>query len=188
MVSLRITGGSLRGRTLRGTARRDIRSTSARVRGALFNVVGDVTGLNVADLYCGTGILGIEALSRGAAYVEAVDRSPLARSITRANVAQIDLELRSQHKFVRLAVEDWVGGEGEFDLILADPPYADHGLLADVLDQLSATGRLRSGGLVVIEHDARRGPIPDAPALEPLRTYRYGDSALTVLRAAAPLT
>src|SRR5687768_2365603 len=98
---------------------RDVRPTSDRAREALFSILGDVAGLDVLDLYAGTGALGIEALSRGAASATLVD---LEAGAARANVAALELEDRAQVRAVD-ALEFLRGAGPDYDLILCDPPY-----------------------------------------------------------------
>src|SRR5688572_22010464 len=112
-------GGELRGRRLSAPA--DIRPTTGRVREALFSILGDVGGLRVLDLFCGSGALGIEALSRGAAEATLVDTDveEAARNVE-------DLGLGERATIVRADAARFLGGvePGSFDLILCDPPYA----------------------------------------------------------------
>ena len=182
--TLRVTGGVLRGRVLRATRDARIRSTSAKVRAAAFNVVGPVDGLRVADLYCGSGALGIEALSRGAAEVVAVDRSRQARQLTLGNYAQIEEDLAAKCRFVHSSVERWID-EFEpspgFDLVLMDPPYAQLEPAARALEAIFGRGVLVAGGLAVFEHSSRTAIDAADRGFRIRGSYRYGDSALTVL-------
>ena len=182
--SLRITGGELRGRVLRSSRDARIRPTSAKVREALFNVVGPVEGLRVADLYCGSGALGIEALSRGAAEVVAVDRSRLARQLVLGNLAQLDAAMGGRCRFVRSSVERWIdeyADSAPFDLVLMDPPYAQLGAALDVLAAIFERGVLGGGGLAACEHSARTTIEAPGRGFRIRGNYRYGDSALTVM-------
>lgn len=145
---MRVIAGELGGRTLRAPRGRGVRPTSDRVREAIFSALGDVTGARVLDLYCGTGALAIEALSRGARSAVLVDREP---KVARENVEALGLGGRAEV----------IGGDAAralarldpgFDLIFCDPPYGkkqDPGLV-ERLDSL-----LASGGRVVLESSAR---------------------------------
>lgn len=182
--SLRITGGELRGRVLRSSRDAKIRPTSAKVREALFNVIGPIAGFRVADLYCGSGALGIEALSRGAAEVVAVDRSRAARQLVLDNLAQIDDAVAGRCRFVQSSVERWMRelpDGSPFDLVLMDPPYAQLDAAVDVLGAIFERGLLGRGGLAVCEHSARRAIEPPGRKFRICGNYRYGDSALTLL-------
>ncbi len=187
--NLRITGGVLRGRILRATSRVQIRSTSAKVRAAIFNVIGPVQGLRVADLYCGSGALGIEALSRGAAQVIAIDNSRLAQQLTLANIAQLDPELNSSYRFKRMTVERWVGDPengAPFDLVLMDPPYAHFASAQAAITKIFGRGVIAPGGLAVCEHSARSSLAESDAGFRVAGRYRYGDTAITLVMATTP--
>lgn len=170
---MRIVAGELKGRKLLSPPRgHEVRPTADRVREALFSIVGDVEGAEVLDLFCGTGALGIEALSRGAAHAVLVDSSigPAHR-----NVAALDLEGRAE--LVRSdALEFLRRDRRRFDLILCDPPYRLARRIGPDLDQLLPP-RLAEGGRIVVESSAAE---PLELAGEPQRERRYGD---TLLRA-----
>jgi 16S rRNA (guanine(966)-N(2))-methyltransferase RsmD len=181
---VRIIAGELKGRRLAGPRSDHLRPTSDKLRETLFNVLAPrVAGARVLDLFAGTGALGLEALSRGAAQVTFVECDAAALAIIADNVARCGVAERSL--IVRAAVEKAAHRiSGEFDLILADPPYdlADPGrLLADF------AGRVSHDGLLVLEH-GRRQKIPDRlGGLTRIRTVTSGDSALALFsRAAAP--
>ena len=188
--NLRITGGELRGRVLRSSRDARIRPTSAKVRSALFNVIGPVKDLRVADLYCGSGALGIEALSRGAAEVVAVDRSRLSRQLVLGNLAQLDDEVAGRCRFIRSSVERWIrdaSGGPSFDLVLMDPPYALLDEAAAALAAIFERGLLGPGGLAVCEHSARSRIESSGEEFQISGNYRYGDSALTLMVGSGPV-
>jgi 16S rRNA (guanine(966)-N(2))-methyltransferase RsmD len=169
---VRITGGSLKGRRVPSPDVAGVRPTSSRVREALFSMVGqDLDGWSVLDACGGTGLLAFEALSRGAGPVEVVERRPaVARRIGQA--------ARALGVVVRVRVGD-AGralGEGRWDLVLLDPPYADEAG-PWVERALGAVGRV-----LVVEH--RRGASLPAEAgrlvLDRQRTY--GDTGLALYR------
>ena len=171
---MRVVAGELKGRTLTAPSGRDVRPTSDRAREALFSILGDVAGLDVLDLYAGTGALAIEALSRGAATATLVD---LDAGTARANVAALGLEDRAQ--VVGADVLEFLRSTGpDYDLILCDPPYRLAARLGPDLDPLMRS-RLRPGGSIVVESSAR-GPLD--LDLEPWRERRYGEALLRVYR------
>ena len=149
----------------------------------MFNMLGDaVPEARVLDLYAGSGALGVEALSRGAAFVTFVERARACASILRQNLDALGLRSRS-----RLAIADvsrWLEANPDevrsAAVVILDPPYDDPSLGPELtaLDRLAA-----AGALVVVEHAAGRN-LPALDRLEPVRERRYGGSALTVLRAA----
>ena len=172
---MRIVAGEFRGRQLKSPTWDGLRPTSDRLRETLFNILGpSVRGARVLDGYAGTGAIGIEALSRGAAAVTFVERDPRAVKLIEANLAA----LGATGVIMRAGLADAVtrlGGQ-VFDLIVLDPPYAD-GAAAEALDavQALATGRTR----VVVEH-ATRHPSPlERGELRLTRTVKAGDSALS---------
>jgi 16S rRNA (guanine966-N2)-methyltransferase len=170
MPGIRVTGGELRGRRLR-VPKSGLRPTTEKVREALFSILGDVSGARALDLFCGTGALGIEALSRGAVEVTLVDKRI---GTARANVEALGLAERASlvrsdaARFLRRAET------GSFDLVLCDPPYRLADRLAVDLDQL-IRNVLAPRGRVMVESSPER-PLP----LElPLITERsYGDTLL----------
>ena len=173
-MKLRVAGGELRGRRLAGPRRGDeMRPTTERVREAVFSILGDVGGAKVLDLYCGTGALGIEALSRGAAEATLVD-SDIA--LARRNVET--LELGDRAEVVRSDATRYLdrAPEASFDLVLCDPPY---GLVPRLAGELEPRlGRiLAPGGRVMIETAA---DTPLELELPLLRERAYGDTLVRV--------
>lgn len=174
---MRIVGGELGGRRLLSPRGWKVRPTSERVREAVFSALGDVQGKVVADLFCGTGALAIEALSRGAGNAVLVDRD------TRPALGNIrNLGLAGRADIVRADVPEWVAsqvGEVSFDLIFIDPPYGSwRDFDEDFLASLS--GLLRPAGTLVAETE--RGQPPELPALTAVRERRYGRTLITFHR------
>ncbi len=183
---MRIVAGSLRGRRLAAPRGAATRPTADRVREALFAIVGPVDDLDVLDLFAGSGALGLEALSRGAATATLVDRDPRAVAAIRANVAALGVEGR-----VRVVARDWraalraerAAGRA-YGLCLLDPPYARTASLADVLGPALAPV-LTDPGIVVIERPAALDPPPLKGLEIATRIDRtYGDTGVSVLRVA----
>jgi 16S rRNA (guanine966-N2)-methyltransferase len=156
------------------------RPTSERVRESLFNALeaaGELRDARVLDLYAGSGALGLEALSRGAADAVFVEADRRAAQVLRGNVAELALGGSVLAGQVDTVVAKAAGKP--FDLVLADPPYAvDGARLGVTLAALAAGGWIAGNGLVIIERAQRDGE-PDWPAgFEPLRVMRHGDTAL----------
>jgi 16S rRNA (guanine966-N2)-methyltransferase len=169
---MRVVAGELRGRRLEAPKGVDVRPTADRVREAVFSILAEIDGARVLDLYCGTGALAIEAISRGAASAMLVDTDP---STARRNVDALGVADRCT--IVRAdALRHLRRERGRFDLVFCDPPYR----LADRLEpQLTRLipDRLAQGGRVIVESDARR---PLELGL-PLRVERrYGDTLVRV--------
>ena len=168
---MRVVAGTARGRPLIAPAGDDTRPTSDRVREAVFNALYSLGGLEdakVVDLYAGTGAMGIEALSRGAARAVFVERSPDAVAALRENLEAAGVEDRAE--VVTRDVETFLRSSSEFfDLAIIDPPYA-FDAWAELLPQVSAS-------LVVIES----GRDVDPPSgWETHRVKRYGGTVVTI--------
>jgi 16S rRNA (guanine(966)-N(2))-methyltransferase RsmD len=181
---MRVIAGSLKGRRLKAPDWPGLRPTSDRLRETLFNVLATrIDGARVADVYAGTGAVGIEALSRGAREVTFVESDRRAQELVAANLAHCGLMTR--YTIVRapaLRALESIDKDVVFDIVLLDPPYAI--TAADLADVLAAVGpRLAIGGLAVLEH-ATRHPAPDiAGRLVRSRDLVSGDSTLTFYEA-----
>jgi 16S rRNA (guanine966-N2)-methyltransferase len=176
-----VIAGEAKGRRLTSIRSSAIRPTSDRVREALFSALGAaVPGARVLDLYAGSGALGIEALSRGAAGAVFVDSDRESVAAIRANLALTGMDDRAS--VVRSLVGGFLaaGRHGPFDLVFLDPPYAQ-GPPAQDLEALVAGGFLDGGASVVLE---TRGPevIQPVEGLEVVSRRRYGDTTLVFLR------
>jgi len=188
---VRIVAGRHRGRRLAapgaGAPRGQPRPTSDRLRESLFNRLtvgagGDaVSGARVLDLFAGTGALGLEALSRGAARAVFVDNGRPAQRLIAANIAALDERARA-----RLIATDATrlppAPEPAFDLILLDPPYG-RGLGERALARALAGGWIAPGALIVWEEGAAITPPPELLLLD---SRRHGGTTLCFLRATAP--
>ena len=174
---MRIAGGTARGIPLTEPKGHRLRPTSGLVREAVFNILGDAVGdATVLDLYAGTGALGIEALSRGAAHATFIESEPSAcqaiiLSLSRTGFGDRGTVLRGNLPAALQSLTE------TFDIILLDPPY-DAVEAGELLMQLAP--RLRPGGVVVYEHGSRYNP-PGRPQGLQLRDRRtYGDSAIAM--------
>jgi len=183
---MRIIAGSLKGRRLRTPTWPGLRPTSDRLRETLFNIVGPrLESARVLDGYAGTGAIGIEALSRGAAHVVFVDRDPRAVRLVAENLERCGV--RNGYAIIRadLARGATPGGGRGFDLVMLDPPYEDPEAAVVVA---RAGAWLTAGGLLVLEHARRQPAPPVAGPLRHTRTVTSGDSALSFYEpTAAPL-
>lgn len=173
---MKVLGGRWRGRRLAVPA--GVRPTQARVREALFSRWGDrVAGSRLLELYAGSGAVSFEALSRGAAFALAVDRSPRAQACMKASRETLGTDdLHLARAVLPRGFEKLVDREAGFDLVFIDPPYDEAGL-GDLLGAVSAV--VEGGGEIVLEHSTRHAPPAAAGRLSLRQTKRYGDSALT---------
>jgi 16S rRNA (guanine966-N2)-methyltransferase len=178
---VRVIAGSRKGHKLVAPRGRATRPTSDRVRENVFNLVGPVEGARVLDLFAGSGALGIEALSRGAASAVFVERAPEAVRAIERNLDRLRLTgARVVCGDVLRAIAQGVAAGAEYDLVLVDPPYA---VLTEIQPRLARhlPPLVAAGGLLVVEADARvelELPLPERAS------RRYGQTRVTVFEAA----
>ncbi len=177
---MRIIAGTWGGRRISAPAGRATRPTTDRVRESwMSTVAAALPGARVLDLFAGSGVLGLEALSRGAEHATFVERAPAALRVLAANIAALGAGDRTE--VVRQDALRYAGNltaAARFDLAFADPPYGEGA--ADALLRLFAERPFAR--LLAVEH-AVRDPVPE---LEGARTRRYGDTALTFVPANSP--
>jgi 16S rRNA (guanine966-N2)-methyltransferase len=176
----RLISGVARGRRLK-VPPSGVRPTGDRAREGLFNSLStllDLEGARVLDLYAGSGALGLEALSRGAAEVVFIESGPKVLPVLRANLAAVGLP---GGRVVAGSVPTVVAGrpQARFDLVLADPPYATPvAEVLGVLEALVAGGWLTEDAVVVVERSSREDPWEWPTPLRGLRDRRYGEAVL----------
>lgn len=169
----RIIGGKWRHSYLRLPPAETTRPISDRAKEALFNILGDISGLAVLDAYAGSGSLGFEALSRGAKFVEAIERDQTAAETIRRNTAT--LQAGSSYQLHQTTLENWLEKSNDkFDLIFADPPFDK--LDGAVVEELSC--HLQAGGTLVLKHSSSHRQ-PQLAGLTFQLSRRYGTSMLS---------
>lgn len=174
---MRVIAGSLGGRTFVAPRGHRTHPMSDKMRGAIFNALGDVSGLKVLDAYAGSGALSIEAVSRGAAHVVTIDNDKQAHDAITRNVAALEIE--AYVDVIRANVGAWVRRHQvhDFDIVLADPPYTD--VRRDILAHIA--NQTKPGGVAVFS-------LPPACSLrlddefKKISTKDYGDSTLVFYR------
>lgn len=179
---MRIVGGILRGRPLAAPRSDSIRPTSDRTREAVFNIIAHgwpqhLAGARVLDLFAGTGALGLEALSRGAAHAIFIEESAEGRGLIRTNVEEFGLQGVARI-FRRDATK--LGEPGTiapFDLVFADPPYGK-GLAEQALQSALAGGWLTQDALVIVE-EAAASPFQPPKGLALVERRDWGDTGVT---------
>lgn len=185
---MRITGGTLKNRKLAVPAIAAVRPTSEKMRQAVFNLLAhagwgmDIEGAHVLDGFCGSGIMGLEAFSRGAAHVAFADRDATVLSFLKAQLSDLKIPPAS-YALHRADLTASVPG-GPYGLVFLDPPYRKD-MIGPSLAALAAKGAVARDGLVLFE--AERAYRPDIdPALYTVEDARaYGDSQLFALRRAS---
>ncbi len=179
-MSVRISGGSAKGRKLLTSKRSGLRPTSGRVRGAIFSIIGVVAveGRRVLDLYAGTGALGLEAISRGAEWVDFVESNQKQCYLLRSSIRETGFQGKAhvhQAKVEKFLDE----AQGEYDLVLMDPPYQMPGL-EDILVKMGNSTMLKDEGVLVIEHSSRQSFQERYGRMGLVKSRRYGDTAVSI--------
>lgn len=183
---MRVVGGRLKGRNLTAPSSRDIRPTADRLRESVFNILvhaydNPIDGARVLDLFAGTGALGIEAASRGAAFVLFVDNGAEARALLRNNVEALALGGVTK-VYRRDATNPGPAHPMEpFSLAFLDPPYGK-GLAEKALTSLREGGWLTPGALLVVE-EAKAASFAAPDGYEELERRAYDDTEFVFLRA-----
>ena len=183
---MRVVAGTLRGRALATPETSAIRPTSDRVREALFNILShgiedfDIEGVQVLDLFAGTGALGIEALSRGAGFAIFVELDADARGLIRENIEQFELSGASRIYRRDACNMGTANARDTAGLVFIDPPYGK-GLATAALNSAIAGGWLANGAIVVIE-ESRKVTVELPNGVTTLDTRRYGDTQIIFVR------
>jgi 16S rRNA (guanine966-N2)-methyltransferase len=185
---MRIVGGAFRGRPLATPRSQSIRPTTDRTREAVFNVLAHrfpdrLEGARVLDLFAGTGALGLEALSRGAAHCLFIEESAEGRGLIRTNVEAFGLQGRTKIFRRDASAMGEAGTIGPFGLVFADPPYGK-GLGEAALQSALRGGWLQHGALCVVEETAA-APFAPGAGFALLDERNYGDTVIRFIEAAA---
>ena len=184
---MRVVAGRLRGRALAAPAGDATRPTGARVKEALFSILGDVSGARVLDLYAGSGALGIEALSRGAAAGVFVESARPALACLRENLTKLGLNEVATTLPVRVeSVAAQLKRHGPFELVLCDPPWRDVKAARSALEALASAGLFAPGARIVLEHGAKDPPpvIEGRAWLQLCDERRWGETAVAIFEPA----
>jgi 16S rRNA (guanine(966)-N(2))-methyltransferase RsmD len=184
LVSVRIIAGRFRSRTLQAPPGLATRPSSDRLRETLFNVIaGCIEGAAFLDLYAGSGAVGIEALSRGSARVEFVERAPAALKVLRCNLEKLGIigGFRIESASVASVLKRLIKENRQFDLVFLDPPWDAAAEYAATLGLLggSVAGVLAPEAMVIAEHRRKERLEDRYGALERRRLLEQGDAALS---------
>ena len=181
---MRITGGAARGRSLRAPRGSRVRPTADKVRAAIFNILGsrtEIEGRNWLDLFCGTGAVALEALSRGAARVVLVDASRESCRVARDNVVASGFEDRAEVRRLPLpeGLRPLERAGLRFDGVFVDPPYR-RGLADATLERLGEGALLAANALVVVEYASDETLADGYGTLRRIDARRYGTTGLAL--------
>ena len=181
-MRVRIIAGKFGGRFIASPDTSRTHPMSERVKGSLFNVIGDIEGMTVLDAFAGTGALGFEALSRGAKSATFIERDRVAQKVLAENI--VTLGVGGETKIIRASVAAWddTSGEEQFDLIFADPPY--HDVQFSTVSRLF--GHLKPNGLMILSLPGRES-APTVNGVVVVDNRSYGDAALAFYRNEAAL-
>jgi 16S rRNA (guanine(966)-N(2))-methyltransferase RsmD len=188
---MRISGGLAKGRRIRtkslfskATRDEELRPTSSKVREALFDIIRDkIGGASFVDLYAGTGAVGLESLSRGADRAIFVEPNRLRAKAIQETAIQIGFHdkttvfIGKAERFLKKASAE----KKRFDIFFVDPPYFSEEIMR-TLPMISEKGLLNNGGVVVVEHFFKRRLPELMDELKMIRSYRYGDTMLTIYK------
>ncbi|HJQ67682.1 MAG TPA: 16S rRNA (guanine(966)-N(2))-methyltransferase RsmD [Blastocatellia bacterium] len=177
---MRVIGGQYRGRRLRAPHGDQVRPTSDRLRETLFNIIAPrVEGCRFLDICAGSGAIGIEALSRGAASATFIDKSRRASAIIESNLASLSITSNATviNRDALQALKRLSADAAQFDIIFFDPPYASE-IYSQVMGELASGLLLDPEGVVITEHRAKRPPAAEYGELKMYREVKQGESAL----------
>jgi 16S rRNA (guanine(966)-N(2))-methyltransferase RsmD len=180
---MRLTGGLDRGRKLRAPRGATTRPTGAKVREAIFNILGPPPEPPVLDVFAGTGALGIEALSRGATGACFVEREHRALQALHRNLRELGVAGRARvvGTEAHAALRQLSAEGARFGWVFVDPPYAA-GVVTSILEIVAGSNLLASGGVVIVEHDKRNVPPESVGAVHLTDRRFYGDTGVSFYR------
>ncbi len=180
-------GGTYRGRRLRSLSGLAVRPTSDRLRETLFNILAPrIPGTRFLDICAGSGAVGIEALSRGAAAVTFIERARHACGIIEANLATLAIDSQATiiTRDAASALKRLEQESRPFDIVFFDPPYASE-LYGQVMRTLGSADLLSGGALIIVEHRAKTPPEQEYGRLRMVREVKQGESALAFYETAS---
>jgi 16S rRNA (guanine(966)-N(2))-methyltransferase RsmD len=182
---MEITGGEARGQSIEMPAHHGLRPTSPEMREALFNILGKlVPNAHIMDLFAGSGVIGFEALSRGASFLTAVEKNTVCVESIRASAEKLGYQKKT--KIIQTDFRKAIASlnSGQFNIIFADPPYmSDHSKL--LVKLVAQQKLLKPNGVLIVEHDKGISLEPEDPSMRLLECRHYGQSALSFLVAQA---
>jgi len=175
---MRITGGELKGRIIHEPHSRTTHPMAEKIRTAIFNVLGDVEGLPFLDAFAGSGAISLEAVSRGASQVLAIEKDKSAHEVIQRNID--DLELANVMHAVRANAAGWSNNneDKQFDIVILAPPYDN---LQEKLVAHLAQQHTKTNGLAVLDWPGKKQPLA-LDGFKELVSKTYGDAQLVFYR------
>jgi len=179
-VALRITGGKFKGTKIRTLKVRPFRYTSSKVRESIFNVLKDISGKKILELFAGSGIFSFEAISRGASSATLVEKDERMINLIKENSENLSVKgfLTLLKMDVYKAIPFLYKRGAKYDIIFLDPPY-EMGYVNGTLMRLEANPLYEDDSIIIIEHSKRE--IPSLGAQKSVVVKRYGDTLLTLI-------
>jgi len=177
-----ITGGSCKGRKINTVKSREVRPTSSKIRESIFNMIySSITESVMLDLFAGSGIMGLEALSRGAKKVYFVENNPKVYRLLKENLANFDSNYEIKFSDALIALDSFQNTK--LDIIFIDPPYAS-GLIEPVLIKIKDNSLLSEDGIVIIEHSSnlKISDMITELGFNILKEKKYGDTSITIVK------
>src|SRR5579872_5120877 len=183
-LDIKITGGEACGQSIEIPAHPGLRPTNKSMREALFNILGKlVPSAHIMDLFAGSGLVGFEALSRGASFLTAVEKTTICVDSIKTNAQKLGYEKKT--KIIQTDFRKAIAclNPDQFNIIFADPPYmSEHSKL--LVKLISQRKLLKANGILVVEHDKRTCLEPEDPTMRLIESRNYGELAFSFL---APL-
>lgn len=172
---MRIIAGTLGGHRFNSPKSDKTHPMSEKIRGAIFNMLGDITGLSILDAYAGSGAISFEAISRGAVSAVAIEKEAHAARVISQNITS--LALQDTVTVSQTTVSNWIAQHPEraFDLVIADPPYD----AVQIMGIQALAQAVAADGLLIVSSPAATGLIPVA-GLQVIKQKQYGDATITV--------
>ncbi len=179
---LRVIAGTVKGRQLKVPSGVYVRPATDLVRGAIFSILENIAGdwSRVLDVFSGSGAMGIEALSRGAGWVDFVDRERRCCAIIRQNLDTVDFAT-SSHVYCCSVAKVLSLLDEEYGIILMDPPYADTSI-GNVVSRLADSTLVGGDSVVIVTHSPRLSLEPSYGDLGLVKEHRHGDSCIAIFR------
>lgn len=176
-MNVRLIAGTFGGRIIEGSGTNRTHPMSERIRQSLFNIIGsEIEGAVVLDAFAGSGSLGLESLSRGAAHATFIERDRVAQNVIAKNITSLGVSDKT--KLIKASVSSWLETtDAQFDIIFADPPFHDPQLST----AMKLTKLLKPNGLMVLSY-LGRGEVPTELGVVVVDNRSYGDAVLAFYR------